>query len=53
VFRAYRYATDDPRLAGYDFSADRYAALNAAIAAGEVQDEPDFDHGLEHTQEEA
>jgi hypothetical protein len=47
VFRAYRYAPDDPRLAGYDFSADRHTELNAAIARGEVQEEPDYDHGLD------
>lgn len=44
VYRSYRFAADDPRLAGYDFSADRYSKLNAAIQAGEVQTEPDFDH---------
>jgi hypothetical protein len=46
VFRSYRYAKSDNRLAGYDFSADRYAELNAAVASGEVQTEPDFDHGM-------
>lgn len=46
VFRSYRFADDDRRLAGFEFSAEKYSALNAAIAAGEVQSEPDFDHGL-------
>ena len=44
VFRAYRFAADDTRLAPYNFSAERYGELNAAIAAGEVQTEPDFTH---------
>lgn len=46
VFRSYRFAPDDPRLRGYDFSAERYADINAAIGRGEVQTEPDMDHGL-------
>jgi hypothetical protein len=36
VFRAHRLAPDDPRLAGRDLSPDRFAALNARIAKGEV-----------------
>jgi hypothetical protein len=44
VFRSYRIGVDDARLDGYDLSADRYAILNAAIANGEVQTEPDLDH---------
>lgn len=42
VFRSYRIAADDPRLAGYELSADKYQALNAAIARGEVQTEPEY-----------
>jgi hypothetical protein len=44
VFRAYRIAADDPRLRGRTLSSADHAALNAAIAAGEVQREPDFEH---------
>lgn len=51
VFRSYRFAKDDPRVAGYDFSVDSYSELNASIASGEVQTEPDFDHGLEENKE--
>ena len=47
VFRSYRYAADDPRLANYDFSPDRYRELNDAVESGVVQTEPDFDHGLD------
>lgn len=47
LFRSYRFAPDDSRLAGYDFSPQRYSSLNSAIAAGEVQTEPGYDHGLE------
>ncbi len=46
VFRSYRFSSQDARLQGYDFSPARFAALNKAIASGEVQSEPDFDHGL-------
>lgn len=46
VFRSYRFAKDDPRLAGFSFSAEPYASLNQAIDDGEVQTEPDFDHAL-------
>lgn len=42
VFRSYRIAYDDPRLESYDFSAKKYADLNAAIARGEVQDEAEY-----------
>jgi hypothetical protein len=44
VFRAYRLAPDDPRTRGRSLSSERYATLNAAIAAGEVQREPDYEH---------
>ncbi len=47
VFRSYRIGLDDPRLKGFDLSVDKYAELNAAIAAGEVQVEPEYDHGLD------
>jgi hypothetical protein len=41
VFRAYRLAKDDPRVAGRDLSPERYAALNARIAKGEILGEAD------------
>lgn len=44
VFRCYRFGKDDSRLERYNFSADRYKDLNAAIAAGEVQTEPNYEH---------
>ena len=44
VFRSYRIAADDPRIEGRTLTSARYAALNAAIAAGEVQREPNFEH---------
>jgi outer membrane protein assembly factor BamB len=44
VFRSYRLAPDDARIRGRSLSSARYAALNTAIAAGEVQREPDFEH---------
>jgi len=47
VFRSYRFAADDPRLEGYDFSPEKYAELNADIAAGNLQTEPDYDHALD------
>jgi len=34
VFRAFRIAADDPRLAGRDLSPGRFANLNEKIAAG-------------------
>ena len=36
VFRSYRIAVDDPRLAGLPLDPGRYAALDARIAAGET-----------------
>lgn len=36
VFRSYRIAADDPRLAGLDLSPDRYRALNQRIAGGDM-----------------
>lgn len=36
VFRAYRIAEDDPRLAGLDLSPVPYESLNQRIAAGEL-----------------
>ena len=36
VFRAYRLAAGDPRLAGRPLSPDRYRKLNARIASGSV-----------------
>ena len=41
VFRAYRLAADDPRLAGRELSAARFAGLNRRIARGEVLGEAD------------
>lgn len=41
VFRAYRLAADDPRLAGRELSPARFAALNRRIAGGEVLGESD------------
>lgn len=46
VFRSYRFDPADPRLRGYDFSSARYGTLNHAIARGEVQTEPDYEHRL-------
>jgi Arylsulfotransferase (ASST) len=42
VFRSFRIAPDDPRLAGKRLDAGDYAELNAAIAAGTVQREPEY-----------
>lgn len=42
VFRSYRFATDDPRLAKLNLSRDRYADLNKAIKDGVVQHEPEY-----------
>jgi hypothetical protein len=44
VFRSYRIARGDPRIQGRKLGARRHAALNRAIARGEVQREPDFEH---------
>ncbi len=41
VFRAYKLAPDDPRLAGRDLSPRRYEALNARIAGGTILGEAD------------
>jgi hypothetical protein len=41
VFRAYRIAKDDPRLAGLALDAERYDALNARIDADETLGEAD------------
>jgi len=40
VFRAYRIAEDDPRLAGLALSPDPYDALNIRIAASEISPRP-------------
>jgi hypothetical protein len=42
VFRAYRIALDDAGLSGRTLGPNRHATLNAAIAAGEVQREPEY-----------
>jgi Arylsulfotransferase (ASST) len=42
VFRSFRIAVDDPRLAGRRLDAADYAELNTAIAAGTVQREPEY-----------
>ncbi len=42
VFRSFRFAADDPRLANRDLSGADHAHLNAAIARGEVQREPEY-----------
>lgn len=42
VFRSFRIDTDDPRLAGRRLDPGDYAALNAEIAAGMVQREPEY-----------
>jgi Arylsulfotransferase (ASST) len=42
VFRSFRLAPDDPRLAGQRLDPADYAELNAAIAAGTVQREPEY-----------
>jgi Arylsulfotransferase (ASST) len=42
VFRSYRLAGDDPGLAKRTLAPQRYGALNAAIAAGAVQREPEY-----------
>ncbi len=42
VFRAYRIALDDPGLSGRTLDPRGHAKLNAAIAAGEVQREPEY-----------
>lgn len=47
VFRSYRIGIDDPRLAHLPLSADNYAELNEAIARGEVQNEPEYEHNRE------
>ena len=47
VFRSYRIGLDDPRLDHLDLSREKYSTLNEAIANGEVQTEPDYDHGSE------
>lgn len=52
VFRSYRIAPDDPRLANYSLSREPYAELNKAIADGVVQSESDYDHGFEKDDDE-
>lgn len=42
VFRSYRIAADDPRLANYELSAAKYSDLNEAIANGQVQREGEY-----------
>jgi hypothetical protein len=42
VFRSFRIAEDDPRLAHRELDAQRYRKLNAAIRRGEVQREPEY-----------
>ena len=42
VFRSYRIAADDPRLANYKLSAAKYSDLNEAIASGQVQRELEY-----------
>jgi hypothetical protein len=42
VFRSFRIALDDPGLSGRTLDPRRHAELNAAIAAGEVQREPEY-----------
>lgn len=42
VFRSFRIGADDPGFAGRALDPGRYAKLNAAIAAGEVQREPEY-----------
>ena len=41
VFRSYRIAEDDPRLAGLDLSPAPYDDLNERIAAGEALGQED------------
>lgn len=52
VFRSYRIGLDDPRLANYSLSGQSHTELNDAIGRGEVQTEPDYDHGLAEDDEE-
>jgi hypothetical protein len=42
VFRSFRIGENDPRIKGKALGADRYAKLNAEIAAGVVQREPEY-----------
>jgi hypothetical protein len=42
VFRSFRIAHDDPRLADRELNAKRHRKLNAAIARGEIQREPEY-----------
>jgi len=44
LFRSYRIAVNDPRLKRYNLSPKDYSDLNASIASGQVQAEPDYDH---------
>jgi hypothetical protein len=53
VFRAYRIGLDDPRLANLELSRDRYSELNAAIAKGDVQIEPEYKHGWKDDEDDA
>ena len=46
VFRSYRIGEDDPRLQQFDLSTEKYADLNAALQAGEVQVEPEYEHNI-------
>ncbi len=51
IFRSYRMTAEDPRLRGRDLSSGSmdYDELNAAIAKGEIQSEPEFEHRLPAT----
>lgn len=52
VFRSYRIPYDDLRIADYPLSRENYSDLNQAIAGGEVQMEPDYDHGPDKGEDE-
>jgi hypothetical protein len=52
VFRSYRIGLDDARLDKFDLSSDKYTELNASIANGQIQTEPDYEDSTKKTERE-
>jgi hypothetical protein len=52
VFRSYRIGLDDARLDNFDLSSDKYSELNASIANGQIQTEPDYEDRTERNEKE-
>lgn len=52
VFRSYRIGLDETCLDKFDLCSEKYAELNASIANGQIQTEPDYEDRTKKNEKE-